>query len=152
MRTLHPQTINIASNNSIPKTVLSHAWAEVFKFYMSKQKHPKMFIDNDFLMGVYLKYIYLKSLKRGCNFDKDKIKSLPSNVLLGFNNYNTNLKQELLNTYFDDSYLFSDACSLYYKGINIFPDIYGNNWRKYVPVESIKEIKRQIDKTLLINN
>lgn len=48
--------------------------------------------------------------------------------------------------FFDDSYLFSDACSLYFKGINIFPDIFGDQWRKYVPVENYKEILRQINK------
>lgn len=50
--------------------------------------------------------------------------------------------------YFDDNYLFSDAVSLYLKGVNIFPDIFGDQWRKYAPIISLKEIYRVVGKTL----
>lgn len=61
-----------------------------------------------------------------------------------------NLK--IFENFFNDDYLLSDACSLYYKGINIFPDIYGDQWRKYIPVENHKEILRQVLKTITGKN
>lgn len=49
---------------------------------------------------------------------------------------------------FDENYLFSDCMSLYLKGLNIFKYIYGDDWRRIVPIESLKEIQRVINKTL----
>ena len=49
---------------------------------------------------------------------------------------------------FGDLYVFSDLTSLYFKGVNLFPAIFGDQWRKYVPVESREEIRRQLDKTI----
>lgn len=151
MRLLHPKTLEIAANRKdIPKTVISHAWSEVFKFVKSGQKHPKMFIEDEYHLGLYLKVVYYYGKLKGCNFDKEKIKGLPGEIQIGFNcsidpEWATHI---LLRNYFNASYLFSDSCSLYFKGINIFPDICGDEWRKYVPVESHKEILRQITKTV----
>jgi hypothetical protein len=51
MRLLHPTTLKIASErDDIPKTVISHVWSEIFKWLASKQKHPKMFIDDEYNM------------------------------------------------------------------------------------------------------
>lgn len=148
MRLLHPRTIQIlASHPEFPKTHLAHAWSEVFKYLASGQKHPKMFIDREYYIGLYLMVIY-RSAKDLCNLNVDLINNLPKNVIEGFKSpYATRNLNKLLG-YFNDNYLFSDACSLYFKGTNIFPDIFGDDWRKYVPVESLKEIKRQVDKTL----
>ena len=148
MRQLHPKTIWIASwRDDIPKTVISHCWAEVFKHVKTQQKHPKCFIDDEHYLGVYLRYVYDMGIKKGCNLDRDKVKTLPARIQTGFETTDIPF-DSMMAEYFDDIYLFSDACSLYFKGINIFPDIYGDKWRKYIPVESRMEIKRQIDKTL----
>lgn len=145
MRLLHPKTINILANHpEFPKTHLAHAWSEVFKFLAQNKTHPKMFLKHHYYYGAYLKHVYKHATKIGCRLDKEKILNLSSAVVDGF----VNGKVSDYNYYFDPNYLFSDACSLYYKGINIFPDIFGDEWRKYVPVESHKEIIRQCNKTL----
>lgn len=166
MRLLHPRTIKIlASHPEFPKTHLAHCWSECFKYLASGQKHPKMFIDNDIDFGMYLGYLYYEAgtfgwkSSAGCKLDGEKIKKLRKPIIDAFDKMfdylisyrdtgESNHLDGFLNKYFDDNYLFSDACSLYFKGINIFPDIFGDQWRKYVPVESLKEIKRQVDKTL----
>ena len=48
--------------------------------------------------------------------------------------------------HFDDLYLMSDCVSLQYKGCNIGEFIFPN-WSKIVPVNSLTEIARQINKT-----
>jgi hypothetical protein len=156
MRILHPTTLKIASErNDIPKTVISHVWSEIFKWKSSGQKHPKMFIEDEEFLGCYLAFVYRVSIIKGCNFDNYKISHLGEEINRVFKKCSEELgyKRLLQCIYptkeFDNNYLFSDACSLYYKGINIFPDIFGDQWRKYVPVESLKEIKRQVDRTLL---
>lgn len=157
MRLLHPRTLEIAaSRDDIPKTVLSHAYAEVFKFKSGNRSHPKMWIKDDYKLGQYLSLVYWCGIKKGCEFDMEKVRNLSKEIYAGFCWKKTNriIDDYVAKMYviddcdFDDNYLFSDACSLYYKGINIFPDIYGSNWRKYVPVESHKEILRQLTKTL----
>lgn len=154
MRLLHPRTIEIlASHPEFPKNHLSHAWSEVFKYLASGQKHPKMFIQNKYHLGSYLKFIYAKGIEAGCSLDYSKIDKLDREVVSGFYSPTTEFcgkrtEEFESGKYFDSNYLFSDACSLYFKGTNIFPDIFGDEWRKYVPVESLKEIKRQVDKTL----
>lgn len=152
MRQYHPITLEILSKRKdIPKRFSCSVWSEVFKWKASGQSHPKCFINDDFHLGVYLKIVYELATSKGCNLDNSKIESLSSKVQDGFNN-GVGFDRTILSKYFNDNYLFSDACSLYFKGINIFPDIFGDDWRKYVPVESLKEIKRQVDKTLKINN
>lgn len=160
MRLLSPRTIKIlASHPEFPKTHLAHAWSEVFKFLASGQKHPKVFITDHFDLGVYLGYIwgFCAGPNGSVKLDEIKIKdNLPEDVwsgylIINYNGFKKNQAEKLLDKYFDSNYLFSDACSLYYKGINIFKDIFGDEWRKYVPVESLKEIKRQVDKTLTKN-
>ncbi|MFA8451774.1 MAG: hypothetical protein ACEPOW_13855 [Bacteroidales bacterium] len=150
MRLLHPKTLEIASKRKyIPKTVLSHAWSEVFKYLATGQKHPKVFITDEYYLGVYMSMVYEMSQIRGCNFDKSKINNYSKEFSRGFREELSSDHIMIMYTaYFDDNYLFSDACSLYFKGINIFPDIFGDEWRKYVPVESHKEIHRQITKTI----
>ena len=147
MRLLHPRTIQIlASHPEFPKTHLAHCWAECFKYLASGQKHPKMFINDNRTLGKYLRFVYEYGIKAGCNLDKEKIKSLPIAIQTGFNKEDYSYITS--SYYFDNNYLFSDACSLYFKGINIFQDIFGDEWEKYCPVISLKEIKRQVDKTL----
>jgi hypothetical protein len=147
MRLLHPTTIQIVSRRKdIPKTVISHCWSEIFKFISSKQTHPKVFFTDMHELGDYARFVYEKGILKGCNLDPCKVynrKSILFNFYRGF----MDEKQEF-HKHFDSDYLFSDACSLYFKGINIFPDIFGDKWRKYVPVESLKEIYRQVIKTL----
>lgn len=148
MRLLHPRTIEIlASHPEFPRTHLSHCWSEIFKWKASGQKHPKCFIDDDRFLGKYLKFLYEQATAAGCNLDAQKIKSLSPTIVNNFTSRG-NLINVVTCIYFDSDYLFSDATSLYFKGINIFPDIFGDEWRKLVPVESLKEIKRQVDKTL----
>jgi len=149
MRLLHPRTIEIlASHPEFPKTNLAHAWSEVFKYLASGHKHPKMFIKDEYSLGIYLSKVYHFGMKSGCKFDSNlvlKHKKLND----GFNALSfKDIKIIKMVSLFDDNYLFSDACYLYYKGINIFPDIFGDEWEKYCPVISLKEIKRQVDKTL----
>lgn len=152
MRLLHLKTLQIAANrDDIPRTVISHVWSEIFKWKASGKSHPKMFIYDEYTLGEYMALVYKCGIIKNCNLDKDKIKKLSKQIQIGFlfsMNINSLVAGNILNIYFDDNYLFSDACSLYYKGINIFPDIFGDQWRKYVPVESHKEIKRQIDKLI----
>jgi hypothetical protein len=151
MRLLHPRTLEIcAMRDDIPKTVLSHAWSEVFKYIASGKKHPKMFLNSKTLLFYYLGFVYKFGTDKGCNFDKNKVpKSYKSDFNRGRRDVCDYSCCRFLNGLeidfaFDDDYLFSDACSLYYKGINIFPDIFGDDWRKYVPVESRVEIIRQL--------
>jgi hypothetical protein len=155
MRLYHPRTLEIfASRPDIPKRYSCSAWSEIFKWKAGGKSHPKMFLLRDFKLGVYMRFVYDRATKKGCALDKSKLEKLGKTVLLGFNGgcyYITNDKKRyMFLTYcdFDNNYLFSDACSLYYKGINIFPDIFGDQWRKYVPVESHKEIIRQCEKTV----
>jgi len=151
MRQYHPKTLEILSSHTdMPKRFSCSAWSEVFKWKASGKSHPKCFIKYDFDLGVYLRIVYDLAISKGCNLDKGKIKSLSIKVQDGFNDGNDYDKEVLLKL-FDDNYLFSDAVSLYFKGINIFPDIFGDKWRKYVPVESHKEIARQVNKTLSKN-
>jgi len=146
MRLYHPRTLQILSERKdIPKRYSCSVWSEIFKWKASGQVHPKCFINNDFHLGVYLKIVYELATAKDCNLDKSKIKSLSEKVQDGFNN-GVGFDRTILSDYFDSNYLFSDACSLYFKGINIFKDIFGDDWRKYVPVESYKEILRQINK------
>ena len=113
-----------------------------------------MFIQNDYDLGIYLSVVYEFATKKGCKFNLDKIKNLNKNIRDGFYDhfYATpsvkTRKERRLNKYFDDNYLFSDATSLYFKGINIFPYLFPKDHRKYIPVENHKEIVRQCNKTL----
>lgn len=149
MRLYHPQTLQIFANREdISKRFSCSVWSEVFKWKASKQKHPKMFIDfSDKVLGCYMGMVYDLAIKKGCNLDKEKIKNLGKEFCDGWDLY-FKFGNTIYEQLFDSDYLFSDACSLYFKGVNIFPDIYGNKWRRYVPVESLEEILRQVKKTL----
>jgi len=131
MRLLHPKTIEILANHpEFPKTHLSHVWSEVFKYLTSGKKHPKMFIDNPEDIGRYMKYLYTFASKVACKFDTKKIFKLDKEIVDAFTTVDTfyDWHKESFNNYFDDNYLFSDAVSLYFKGTNIFPDIFGDEW------------------------
>ena len=150
MRLLHPKTLEVAANrDDIPKTVISHVWSEVFKWIASGKEHPKMFLKDSYDIGMYMRHVYTMGVRKGCNLNVGLLsKKGYLNIKDGWDDRRYDVAMEVFDLYFDDNYLFSDAVSLYFKGHNIFPDIFGNEWRKYVPVESIKEIKRQVDKTL----
>jgi hypothetical protein len=150
MRQYHPTTLRILSERrDIPKRFSCSVWSEVFKWKASGQKHPKCIIDNNYALGLYLRLVYKLATNKQCSLDRDKIKFLSQETQDGFNTITSaDALKNILSEYFDSNYLFSDACSLYFKGINIFPDIFGDEWRKYCPVISLKEIKRQVDKTL----
>ena len=150
MRLLHPTTIKIlAERKDVPKTHLAHAWSEIYKFLSQSKTHPKIFFKDNREYGNYLAYIYNSCADKGYNLDQTKINNLKNaeEILAGWSLYAL-FGKNIIDKYFDDNYLFSDAVSLYYKGTNIFPDIFGDDWRKYVPVESRKEIIRQCEKNL----
>jgi hypothetical protein len=154
MRLLHPRTVQILATHAdeLPhaRRSLASCWAEIFKWKASGQKHPKQFITDDKTLGVYLFWLWTNALGI-CNLDDSNVKKLGKEVLYGWNIFFVGkFLQDFIYSAkeFDDFYLFSDACSLYFKGCNIFPYIFGDEWRKYVPVESLKEIQRQVTKTL----
>lgn len=143
MRLLHPETLKILSRrDNIPKTHLAHCWAELFKWKASGQKHPKMFLTNDVQVGSYMRLVYDYGILRGCDLDRNKAIKINLTIGVAF----IRPRHESYLDLFDDNYLFSDAVSLYLKGVNIFPDIFGDKWRKYVPIESHKEMLRVLGK------
>jgi hypothetical protein len=151
VRLLHPTTIKIlASHPEFPKTHLANCWSEIFKWKASGQQHPKQFLYNDKNLGRYMAFLARHAISAGCKLDVTKIKNLGPSVSSAFitGNIIFNWDEQEFNNHFDSDYLFSDACSLYYKNINIFPDIFGYEWEKYCPVISHKEILRQVTKTL----
>ena len=157
MRLLHPETLQIVAeelndddfkNATVTrKTVISHAWAEVFKYLSTRQTHPKMFLSDGHL-GYYMKLVYLYGTNIGCNFDESKLVKF-DDVWYNYLKYDCLATLEhSLEDEFDSCYLFSDAVSLYFKGLNIVPYIFGEDWRRYVPIENLKEIYRVVGKTL----
>lgn len=157
MRLLHPTTIKTITvsvklsefnNATISKrSVLSHAWSEVLKYMATKQNHPKMFIDEEHTLGYYMRLLYDMGTSVGCNMNATHLTKY-DDLYYGFCTFHHTDDLPELMSYFDDNYLFSDCVSLYFKGFNLFKHVYGYEWRKLVPVESLKEIKRQVDKTL----
>lgn len=157
MRLLHMDTIQIVAmelknedfliSTVSQKSVISHAWSEVLKFLATRQNHPKMFL-NDEELGVYLYIIKRYGDLVGCNLNESLLLKY-DDVWYGYTVYNDlNDAKYRLNKHFDNQYLFSDAVSLYLKGLNIFPYMFGSEWRKYVPIEGLKEIQRVVTKTL----
>lgn len=148
MRIYHPKTLQIlASRKDIPKRYSCSVWSECFKWKASGKPHPKQFIDDDEALGSYLALVFKLATLKGCDLDDNKIRKLGSSVLCGWNADFAYGREEYWR-YFDDNYLFSDACSLYFKGINIFEDLFPESPAKYIPVISHKEIIRQCNKTL----
>jgi hypothetical protein len=144
MRLLHPRTLEIiVSRDDIPKAHISRVWSELFKWLASGQSHPKMFIDDRVHLGGYMRYVYDCGCAKGCNLDNLKMHKFGKKAVDAFM-----LSISAFNKYFDDNYLFSDAVSLYFKGVNIFPDIFGDEWRRYVPIQNLKEILRVVQNTL----
>lgn len=149
MRLYHPKTLQIlASRPDIPLRYSTSVWSEIFKWKSSNKSHPKVFIYNDTDVGVYLRYCYDLATNKGAKLDKTKILKLNQLINDGFNNYSLSDLHRMTIQYFDKDYLFSDAVSLYLKGINIFPDIFGVSWKKYCPIISHKEIVRVVNKHL----
>lgn len=161
MRLLHPETLRIVATQCTDedfkratvtrKTVTSHAWSEVLKFLATRQIHPKMWLSDDEL-GIYMQIAKYHGDVIGCVLDEKLLNKyskvidmyLSSNyerALLTIQEYEEDFK-------FDDNYLFSDCMSLYFKGLNIFKYVYGDDWRRIVPVESLDEIQRQVTKTI----
>jgi hypothetical protein len=156
MRLLHPDTIRTVAmvckdedfkNATVSRrSVISHAWSEVLKYMATKQNHPKMFLRSDYEIGPYMGYVKKYGDKIGCNLNAEHLAKY-DDVYYGFVNI-TESNELHLKSRFDNEYLFSDCTSLYFKGLNIFPYVYGNDWRRLVPIESIDEIYRVVGKTI----
>jgi hypothetical protein len=163
MRLLHPETIRIvatvckdedfSSATVSRKSVIAHAWSETLKYLATKQQHPKMWLT-DSQLGAYLRVVKTYGDMVGCKLNQELLPKYEY-VSYGYYNYAPKLKDasDIINANaksfkFDSTYLFSDCVSLYFKGLNIFPYIYGDDWRRVVPVESLKEIHRQVSKTI----
>lgn len=165
MRLLHPETIRIIAlickdedfdkSTLTRRTIISHAWSEVLKYLATRQSHPKMWL-NDVQLGAYMRVVKTYGDIVGCNLDEELIRK-HDDVAYGYFVCAHNMKQASdtiranENSFkFDDNYLFSDCMSLYFKGLNIFKYVYGDDWRRLVPVESLGEISRQVNRTLNI--
>lgn len=157
MRLLHLRTISTIATMKdsdfekatvTRKTVLSHAYCEVMKYLATNKIHPKMFLGSEEEYGYYLKYVSVFADMVGCKFDYDKIKKYPRVYNAFASNKGIVELTKILSERFDANYLFSDCTSLYFKGLNIFKEVYGDEWRKLVPIESLKEIRRVVDKTI----
>lgn len=125
------------------KTVISHAYCEVLKYLATRQPHPEMFLGSDYNYGQYLKFVSDIAEQVGCRFNYDNIQKYPE-VWDGFCD---KLDRDKLFGYFDELYLFSDCLSLHMKGLDVGYVLF-DNWRKLVPIESLKEIQRVTTKTL----
>lgn len=157
MRLLSPETLRIVatqcSNEDFDnatvsrKQIISHAFVEVLKFKASGKSHPKMWIYDDEILGIYLRLVYDYGCSIGCNFNVENLIKYDE-LYIGFSYSYIHEGFYPLDAHFDKDYLFSDCVSLYLKGVNIFKYVFGDDWRKYVPIENLKEIKRIIDKTL----
>ena len=151
IRLLHPLTITTITYGNLDfskstvtqKTTISHAYCEVLKFLATRQIHPKMFLDSDYDYGQYLKFVSMHAEVIGCKFNYDNITKYPE-VWRGFKDV---LNRDKLFSYFNEMYLFSDCVSLQYKGLDIGSKLFAD-WRKLIPIESVKEINRVTSKTL----
>jgi hypothetical protein len=162
MRQLHPKTLEIISSldddafknaTVTKKTVISHAWSEMLKFLATEQSHPKVFMNGE-VLGVYMYVVKCYGDKAGCNLNACHLIK-HDDVYFGFaeaSSIGLSSSAWAISNQFDDIYLFSDAISLYFKGLNILPYIYGDAWRKYAPIENLKEINRVVSKTLQKGN
>lgn len=163
MRLLHVETLRIISivctdedfkNATVSrKQVVSHAWSEVLKYLATRQTHPKMWL-NDVQLGAYLRVVKTYGDIVECNLDEEMLRKY-NDVSYGYFNLATNMKQaseiisqNSMSFKFDDNYLLSDCVSLYIKGINIFKYVYGDDWRRICPIESLDEIYRVVGKTI----
>lgn len=167
MRLLHPETLRIVALQCTDedfkkatvtrKTVVSHAWCEVLKYLATRQTHPKMWLS-DFKLGSYMRVVKYFSDRVGCEFKEELLVKhnnvYPAYIISKFSEDDTTedileyIYGEIKYLNFDDNYLFSDCMSLYFKGLNIFKYVYGDDWRRIVPVESLDEIQRQVTKTI----
>jgi len=156
MRLLHPTTIHTIANDMTDddfkkstvsrRSVLSHAWSEVLKYMATKQTHPKMFLKSEYDLGTYMAYLKSYGDKIGCNMNVENLMKY-DDLYYGFCNIYTESEMRL-KYYFNTDYQFSDCVSLYLKGANLFEYIYGSEWRKLVPIESLDEIYRVVGKTI----
>jgi hypothetical protein len=109
---------------------------------------------NDIQLGVYARVVKTYGNIVDCNLDEELLNKY-NDVAHGYFNLATTLKvaSEIIECNnqsfkFDDNYLFSDCTSLYFKGINIFQYVYGDDWRRLLPIENLDEIRRVVGKTI----
>lgn len=173
MRLLHTKTLQIVALDmkdeefvnatSSRKQIISHCHSEILKYLATRgeKAHPKMFINNDRRLGQYVRIVKQYADIVGNTMNLEHYKKYPEvyNGIFSFHEDGVSGARTIHGTEFwfndkyslspfDSHYLFSDAVSLYFKGVNIFPYIYGTQWRKYVPIENLKEIYRVVGKTL----
>jgi len=162
MRLLDPRTIRVVSREMKDedfdtstvsrKQVVSHAWSEIMKYLATKQTHPKMFLG-DVELGVYARVVYTYGISIGCNLNETLLIKY-DDVWFGYVMFSDLPScEKFLALHFEEyeggaDYLISDIVSLYLKGLNLYPYVYKENWRKYVPIESLKEIQRVVTKTI----
>ena len=131
MRLLSPETLRIVStlckdsdfdNATVSrKQIVSHAFTEQLKFLASGKSHPKCFITNHEHLGKYLHLVKHYGDIVGCNLNIENLMKYDL-VYIGFCDvYSVDDALCYVDEYFDRDYLFSDAVSLYFKGVNIFP-------------------------------
>lgn len=158
MRLLHPTTLRIVATELEDsefdkatvsrKQIISHAWSECLKWLATGHSHPKMFIDDMEDFGKYMKLVKYYGNIVGCNLNEQHVVKY-DDVWFGYLQWDSwQFLEDSLEQYFDFSYSVSDAMSLYLKGANLYPYLYGEEWRKYVPIENLNEIYRVVGKTL----
>lgn len=159
MRLIHPQILEIVAtqctdedfktSTSSRRQIISHASSEVSKYLATRTPHPKMFLPSDRMYGFYLALVKHYADMVGNTLEIVNFIQY-DDFYIGFVDGSNDLEwtEDKLVQWFDGAYMFSDAVSLYYKGLNVFPYIYGEEWQKYCPVISLKEIQRQVNKTL----
>lgn len=107
-------------------------------------------------LGVYMLFLYKLGSEIGCKFDIEKIKKYPFVYDSFSDNYYRTISYigDKIMSFggFTDDYLFSDCISLYFKGANIMPYIYGEDWCRLVPIENLEEVFRVVSKTLLVKS
>lgn len=163
MRLLHPETLRIIAtickdedfkNSTVSrKQALSHVWSESLKFLATRQSHPKEWL-NDQQLGVYLRVVKTYGDIVGCNLDEELLRKY-DDVAYGYFTHAYNMKRASdtihvnANSFkFDDNYLFSDCTTMYFKGLNIFQYVYGDDWKRLVPIQNLDEIYRVVGKTI----
>lgn len=153
MRLLNPETLRIVAtvckdsdfeNTTVSrKSIIAHCWSEQLKFLASGKSHPKCFIVYQQDLGRYLRIVKHYGDIAGCNLNVENLIKY-DRVYIGFCDDNENDIAD----YFDRDYLFSDCVSLYLKGVNIFPYVFGEDANKYIPIINLKEVHRIVTKTL----
>ena len=165
MRLLHTETLRIVAlvckdldfekATVSRKQVISHAWSECLKYLATRQNHPKTWLT-DGKLGVYLRVVKTYGDIIGCQLNEQHLQKY-EDVWNGYTDAR-NLQSALniidinkggrYDFKFDDNYLFSDCTTMYFKGLNIFQYVYGDDWRRLVPIQSLDEIYRVVGKAI----